>query len=102
VLVYLRSHSYELSRQSTSEVISLLIKHGCPDVTDKLVLERCSSLPIAGGGFGDIYEGRLIGDEKVAIKCARLYLRNGSDGCKVLKVCTVLNRLAATLTIYGN
>jgi hypothetical protein len=69
----------------------LLVKHGCPDVTGRLDLERCGRHPIAGGGFGDIYEGMLIGDERVAIKCARLYLRNGSDGCKVLKVCAVLN-----------
>jgi serine/threonine protein kinase len=64
-------------------------------VTCRLNLEKCGGHPIAGGGFGDVYEGMLIGDKKVAIKCARLYLRNGNDGFKVLKVCTVLNSLVA-------
>jgi hypothetical protein len=60
-------------------------------VTDKLDLKRCGRHPIAAGGFGDIYKGVLVGDEEVAIKCARLHVRTGDDGCKVLKVCTVLN-----------
>jgi hypothetical protein len=69
----------------------LLVKHGCPDVTDRLDLERCDHHPIACGGFGDIYAGTLIGDEKVAIKCARRYPPNDNNGLKVVKVCVVQN-----------
>jgi predicted unusual protein kinase regulating ubiquinone biosynthesis (AarF/ABC1/UbiB family) len=49
-------------------------------------LEKCSALPIAGGGFGDIYKGTLSGGEKVAIKCPRLYLKNDEDGRKIIRV----------------
>jgi hypothetical protein len=71
-------------------------------VTDRLDLERCGRRPIAGGGFGDIYQGMLAGDEKVAIKCARLYLRHGDDGQKILKVGDILSWQLVSLTTCGD
>lgn len=43
----------------------------CQDLTKKLDLPQCTKLPIAGGGLGDIYKGRLDNGTVVAIKCAR-------------------------------
>ncbi|KAG8698335.1 hypothetical protein FRC08_005994 [Ceratobasidium sp. 394] len=66
-------------------IIRHLINSGCPDVTDKLDLGQRGTHPIAGGGFGDIYQGVLVGGTKVAIKCPRLFLRNDDQGNKILK-----------------
>ncbi|KAG8691254.1 hypothetical protein FRC08_010221, partial [Ceratobasidium sp. 394] len=71
--------------QLAAEVIRHLINSGCPDVTDKLDLGQCGTHPIAGGGFGDIYQGVLVGGTKVAIKCPKLFLRNNNQGNKILK-----------------
>ncbi|KAG8779063.1 hypothetical protein FRC12_024664 [Ceratobasidium sp. 428] len=71
--------------QLGAEIIPLLIKNGCSDVTDRLDLSQCSARPVAGGGFGDIYQGVLVGGEKVAIKCPRLFLNEDEPGKKVLK-----------------
>jgi hypothetical protein len=71
-------------------------------VTGRLDLERCGQRPVAGGGFGDVYEGTLVGGRKVAIKRARLHLQQGNDGCKVLKVGTFLNSNVLTLNVNGN
>ncbi|KAG9084724.1 hypothetical protein FS749_005007, partial [Ceratobasidium sp. UAMH 11750] len=69
-----------------SEIIALLVERQCPDLTDQLDLEECGNAPISGGGFGDVYKGRLIGGERVAIKCARLYMgQDGTNGHKILK-----------------
>lgn len=57
--------------QSKSEIISILAKIGCHDLTDKVNAFKYTRAPIAGGGLGDIYQGRLDADTLVAIKCAR-------------------------------
>ncbi|KAF8600432.1 kinase-like protein, partial [Ceratobasidium sp. AG-I] len=73
------------STMAISEVISTLVSNGCPDVTGDLDPKRCGNRPISGGGFGDVYQGRLTNNKSIAIKCARLYLLQGNDGYKVLK-----------------
>ncbi|KAG9100251.1 hypothetical protein FRC06_004355 [Ceratobasidium sp. 370] len=73
------------SSMLAAEIIRHLINSGCSDVTDKLDLGQCGTHPIAGGGFGDIYQGMLVGGAKVAIKCPRLFLKNDEQGSKVLK-----------------
>ncbi|KAG9100172.1 hypothetical protein FS749_016035 [Ceratobasidium sp. UAMH 11750] len=74
------------STMSASTIISILVQHKCPNITDRLELARCGRAPISGGGFGDIYQGTLSGGERVAIKCPRLYLQqNDTDSHKVLK-----------------
>jgi hypothetical protein len=60
--------------KSIAEVIDILKQHGCPDVTNTLDLSRCSAAPVAGGGFGDVYQGYLKNGVEVAIKCARVFL----------------------------
>lgn len=40
-------------------------------MTERLDMSQCTKLPIAGGGLGDIYKGRLDSGTVVAIKCAR-------------------------------
>ncbi|KAG8723438.1 hypothetical protein FRC09_003340 [Ceratobasidium sp. 395] len=52
---------------------------GCPDVTDQLDLSRCTKSPVARGGSSDIYQGMLVGGEKVAIKCPRYQLLENDD-----------------------
>ncbi|KAG8777306.1 hypothetical protein FRC12_000440 [Ceratobasidium sp. 428] len=74
------------SAMSASEIIGILAEHHCFDVTNQLDLARCERTPITCGGFGDIYRGTLNGGQRVAIKCARLYLRHGdTNGHKILK-----------------
>ncbi|KAG8723788.1 hypothetical protein FRC09_001756 [Ceratobasidium sp. 395] len=53
-------------------VISLLVQHGCQDITDELDIPSCSKYPISTGGSGDIYRGRLREGLTVAIKCMRI------------------------------
>ncbi|KAG8713140.1 hypothetical protein FRC09_019055 [Ceratobasidium sp. 395] len=73
------------SSMLAAEIIPLLISSGCPDVTSELDLNQCGIRPITGGGFGDIYQGMLVGGVKVAIKCPRLFLTYDEQGKKVLK-----------------
>ncbi|KAG9092261.1 hypothetical protein FS749_015871 [Ceratobasidium sp. UAMH 11750] len=55
-----------------SNILDILIQHGCRDVAQDLDLSTCSEYPIANGGFGDIYRGQLINGTRVAIKCTRI------------------------------
>ncbi|KAG8784728.1 hypothetical protein FRC12_018340 [Ceratobasidium sp. 428] len=67
-------------------IIAILVNRRCRDITSYLDLGKCGRSPISGGGFGDIYSGVLIGGERVAIKCARLYIQqDDANGHKVLK-----------------
>lgn len=59
---------------SVSEIITILGQHGCPNITAVLDLKQCGTVPIAAGGFGDIYQGRLRGGTEVAIKCPRFFV----------------------------
>ncbi|KAF8603022.1 kinase-like protein [Ceratobasidium sp. AG-I] len=68
-----------------SEVIRHLVEHNCSDITDHLDLSQCSNLPIAGGGFGDIYWGALNDGSSVAIKCVRSFFGSDADDSKPLK-----------------
>ncbi|KAG8714120.1 hypothetical protein FRC08_012335 [Ceratobasidium sp. 394] len=73
------------SNMLASEIISHLVDRGCEDVTSRLDLGQCGIHPIAGGGFGDIYQGMLVGGAKVAIKCPRVFLKSNEQGNKILK-----------------
>ncbi|KAG8703449.1 hypothetical protein FRC08_002839 [Ceratobasidium sp. 394] len=62
-----------------SVVISILVQHGCRDLTDTLDPSAQSEYPIAGGGFGDVYKGGLLGGTSIAIKCMRITADPYSD-----------------------
>ncbi|KAG9120141.1 hypothetical protein FRC07_004499 [Ceratobasidium sp. 392] len=62
------------SSMSITEIISILGQHGCPDITDALDVGRCGLGPVAGGGFGDVYQGCLRTGVEVAIKCPRFFV----------------------------
>ncbi|KAG8701126.1 phosphatidylinositol-binding protein scs2 [Ceratobasidium sp. 394] len=62
-----------------SVVISILVQHGCRDLTDTLDPSAQSQYPIAGGGFGDVYKGGLLGGTSIAIKCMRITADPYSD-----------------------
>ncbi|KEP45504.1 tyrosine kinase catalytic domain protein, partial [Rhizoctonia solani 123E] len=64
---------------SCTEVVALLNKHGCNDVTDSLDLSACSQHPFASGGFGDVFFGRLWDKTAVAIKTIRTYYKPGEE-----------------------
>jgi hypothetical protein len=67
--------------QSVSEIISVLILHGCPDLSDLLDLSLCSPFPISGGGFGDVYRATLKDGSLVALK-AIVVRRESTDQLK--------------------
>ncbi|QRV74287.1 Serine/threonine-protein kinase [Ceratobasidium sp. AG-Ba] len=69
-----------------SEVVSILVQHGCVDLTNRIDFGQCGHTPISGGGSGDVYRGKFIQGEEVAIKCIRPYLPPGEEnGQKFLK-----------------
>ncbi|KAF8597629.1 kinase-like protein [Ceratobasidium sp. AG-I] len=59
---------------AASKIIALLKDRGCPDKTKDLDLKACSKEPLFGGGFGDIYSGKLCNGTHVAIKTTRLFI----------------------------
>ncbi|KAG9088663.1 hypothetical protein FS749_001990 [Ceratobasidium sp. UAMH 11750] len=59
---------------SITEIILILGQHGCPNITGTLDVARCGVAPIAGGGFGDVYQGYLRSGVEIAIKCPRFFL----------------------------
>ncbi|KAG8720358.1 hypothetical protein FRC08_000456 [Ceratobasidium sp. 394] len=42
-------------------------------MTDELLSSNCTKDPIAGGGYGDVFQACLSGNRKVAIKCPRIF-----------------------------
>ncbi|QRV88611.1 Tyrosine kinase catalytic domain protein [Ceratobasidium sp. AG-Ba] len=60
------------------DVISLLVQHGCTDVTQALDLSECDEYPISGGGFGDVFRGRSKDGTSIAIKCMKIIARPDS------------------------
>lgn len=87
---------FEFSWQPASEVIQHLAEHDCPDITNQLDLTQCSTSPITGGGYGDIYSGTLKDGLNVAIKCVRLFFGSDAANSKPLKVSRIVNFLTVS------
>ncbi|CAE6413598.1 unnamed protein product [Rhizoctonia solani] len=67
-----------------TEVTSILRRHCCKRLNRWLPISSCSRHPIATGGFGDIYLGKLENGKPVAVKVAR-YLTNSMRSRKQIK-----------------
>ncbi|KAG9124470.1 hypothetical protein FRC07_011528 [Ceratobasidium sp. 392] len=74
------------SHMPVEEIVKCLKAHHCLDMTSKLDISECSSHAFAGGGFADVYQGRLQDGRKVAIKCPRLFVQNDEDGHEMIKL----------------
>ncbi|KAG8745229.1 hypothetical protein FRC10_008541 [Ceratobasidium sp. 414] len=73
------------STMSAVEIVALFDSQYCPDISQDLDLQNCGSIAISGGGFGDVYLGKLRNGDQVAIKCARLFLDQTEQSRGVLK-----------------
>lgn len=76
--------------KSVAGIRATLVKRGCPDLTLSMDRKNCSKVPVAGGGFCDVYKGLLLDGSVVAIKLLRIFgdPNGGSnvDSRKELKV----------------
>ncbi|CAE6338506.1 unnamed protein product [Rhizoctonia solani] len=70
---------------SLNDMFSLLIRHGCADLSSALDTEQDAAILVSGGGFGDIRKGKLRNGSKIAIKTWRGSLIEQCD-YKTLKV----------------
>ncbi|CAE6445184.1 unnamed protein product [Rhizoctonia solani] len=63
-----------IGRETTLEnAITSLAKHGCADLTTSINLDACSPFPVSGGGFCDVYRGKIYDGRSVAIKSLRVF-----------------------------
>lgn len=62
-----------------------LLRHGCTDLSLLIDPNQYFVAAIAGGSFGDIWRGRLLNGDMIAIKCLRFHTIK-EDGGKSLKV----------------
>jgi hypothetical protein len=53
--------------------VLLLARHHCDDLTPSLDYSTYSSYPIASGGLGDVFSGKLDNGIPIAIKIIRSY-----------------------------
>ncbi|CAE6500727.1 unnamed protein product [Rhizoctonia solani] len=76
------------STMTCPEIVAILTANGCDDLTLSLDEPACSKYPIASGGLGDVFHGRLFDGTPVAIKTIRGYYDLG-------QVVRVYNKRAA-------
>ncbi|KAG9077192.1 hypothetical protein FRC06_009057 [Ceratobasidium sp. 370] len=79
-------HGEITSFMTVEELIMCLGNRGCTDITEQLNVDSCTTYPLFGGGFGDIYRGKLKNGAEVAIKTMRLYLTSSGGDKKRLNV----------------
>ncbi|CUA68243.1 Putative serine/threonine-protein kinase/receptor R818 [Rhizoctonia solani] len=58
-------------QMSIREMFDLLLDHGCVDLASKMDSEQDTAMIVSGGGFGDIWMGKMHDGAKVAIKAWR-------------------------------
>ncbi|CAE6523827.1 unnamed protein product [Rhizoctonia solani] len=59
------------SQMSVERIFNILVQHGCPDLTLQMDPRQKTAMIMSGGGFGDIWKGKLHNGDKVAIKTWR-------------------------------
>ena len=71
--------------KSVQEMFSCLVQHGCTDLSLSFDHSSISSLPIANGGFGDVYQVTLSSGSVLAVKILRWsdLLEGNTKGAKV-------------------
>ncbi|KAF8602302.1 kinase-like protein [Ceratobasidium sp. AG-I] len=68
------------STMTAKEMFQCLLRHGCVDLSQSLDPGQYSVAALAGGSFGDIWQGRLLNGDKVAIKCLRFHVITEDSG----------------------
>ncbi|KAG8756651.1 hypothetical protein FRC11_005153, partial [Ceratobasidium sp. 423] len=64
---------------SIDEMCELLSRHGCINLASEMDPNQDSAVLVSGGGFGDIWKGKLNDGTKVAIKAWRASLIEQAD-----------------------
>ncbi|KAH7338742.1 kinase-like domain-containing protein [Rhizoctonia solani] len=64
---------------SLQEIFSLLLQHGCADLSSEMDCRQDMTVTVSGGAFGDIWMGELYNGTRVAIKTIRSSLIEGPD-----------------------
>ncbi|CUA68030.1 putative WD repeat-containing protein alr3466 [Nostoc sp, PCC 7120] [Rhizoctonia solani] len=59
------------SHMSLEQMFDCLIASGCVDLTSQMDTKQEAAIILSGGGFGDIWQGKLYNGRKVAIKAWR-------------------------------
>ncbi|CAE6427540.1 unnamed protein product [Rhizoctonia solani] len=65
------------SAMTCTDIVTILTRHGCANLTSSLDESACSKYPIAHGGLGDVFQGRLLNGTTVAVKTIRAYYHPG-------------------------
>ncbi|CAE6510989.1 unnamed protein product [Rhizoctonia solani] len=58
---------------SLSEIADIMRRHDCTDLTDQLDGSSFGSYAVSRGGFGDVFQGRLLSGDPIAVKLAQIY-----------------------------
>ncbi|KAG8688979.1 hypothetical protein FRC11_004386 [Ceratobasidium sp. 423] len=64
---------------SIQEMFDLLVRHGCADLASQMDINQETAVLMSGGGFGDIWKGKLHNGVRVAIKAWRAALIEQCD-----------------------
>ncbi|KAG8731802.1 hypothetical protein FRC11_002239 [Ceratobasidium sp. 423] len=84
--------------QSSKGVFDQLVEHGCTDMTSTIDPNGYSDSAIYGGGFGDVWQGRLVDGTEVAVKTWRFSYMSQEDP-KELKASLDLSGLMIPLNL---
>ncbi|CAE6501619.1 unnamed protein product [Rhizoctonia solani] len=75
---------YINQHMSIQDMLGLLSRHGCDDLSLQMDQSQSTAVLVSGGGFGDIWKGELLDGTPVAIKAWRESLIEQCD-YKILK-----------------
>ncbi|KAJ1301337.1 hypothetical protein OPQ81_003737 [Rhizoctonia solani] len=64
---------------SIEEIVGILSRRGCTDLTSEIDFNKCSECAVAGGGYCDVFRGALRSGTVIAIKSLRVYDHPGTD-----------------------